>query len=148
MVTVSVTDAHGNTDLIEHRYVVVYDPNGGFVTGAGWFDSPAGAFTADPDLTGRAKFGFTSQYRRGAHVPSGRTDFEFRAADFDFRSTHYDWLVIAGSKAKFKGVGTVNGAGEYGFMVTATDGDPDTLDQGLGRGHGSDGVRQPDRRGR
>jgi len=25
----------------------------------------------------------------------------------------------------YKGTGTINGAGEYGFMLTATDGDPD-----------------------
>ena len=34
----------------------------------------------------------------------------------------YQWLVIAGPHAKFKGVGTMNGGGEYGFMLTATDG--------------------------
>jgi hypothetical protein len=29
---------------------------------------------------------------------------------------------VAGMKAKFKGVGTINGAGDYAFMVTASDG--------------------------
>jgi hypothetical protein len=39
--------------------------------------------------------------------------------------------VIAGARAQFKGVGTINGAGNYGFMLTAIDsdlkkkGDPD-----------------------
>ena len=31
-------------------------------------------------------------------------------------------LVIAGNNAKFKGEGTINGEGHYGFMITATDG--------------------------
>jgi len=33
-------------------------------------------------------------------------------------------MVIAGSKAKFKGNGTINGEGNYGFMLSAVDGDP------------------------
>lgn len=37
----------------------------------------------------------------------------------------YDWLVVAGSKAQFKGTGTINGAGNYGFLLIAIDGTPD-----------------------
>jgi len=33
--------------------------------------------------------------------------------------------VIAGTKAQYKGTGTINGAGEYGFMLMAIDGSPD-----------------------
>jgi len=29
--------------------------------------------------------------------------------------------VVAGPKAQFKGTGTINGAGNYGFMLTAID---------------------------
>jgi len=43
----------------------------------------------------------------------------------NFKSKSYDWLGIAGSKTQYKGTGTINGAGEYGFMLTATDGSPD-----------------------
>jgi hypothetical protein len=31
-------------------------------------------------------------------------------------------LVVSGPKAQYKGTGTVNGAGSYGFLLTATDG--------------------------
>jgi hypothetical protein len=72
-------------------------------------------------LTGKATFGFVSQYKKGASVPMGNTEFQFHAGDLDFKSTSYDWLVVAGSKAIFKGVGTINGAGNYGFMLTASD---------------------------
>ena len=41
----------------------------------------------------------------------------------NFRSTEYQWLVVAGAKAKFKGDGTINGEGDYGFMLSAIDGD-------------------------
>lgn len=33
------------------NYIVVYDPQGGFVTGGGWIDSPVGAYSSDPTLT-------------------------------------------------------------------------------------------------
>ena len=58
-----------------------------------------------------------------AQCDCGNTSFRFKVADFVFDSTSYDWLVIAGPKAQFKGVGSINGEGEYGFMLTAIDGD-------------------------
>ena len=108
-------------------YVVVYDPAGGFVTGGGWIDSPAGAYAADESLFGKANFGFNSKYQNGASVPSGQTQFSFKVGNLNFHSTSYEWLVVAGSQAKFKGVGTINGTGNYGFMLTAKDGSPDTF---------------------
>jgi hypothetical protein len=104
------------------QFVVVYDPSAGFVTGGGWIDSPKGAYTPDPLLTGKANFGFVSKYKKGATVPTGQTEFQFKVANLNFHSTSYQWLVIAGAKAKYKGSGTVNGSGDYGFLLTATDG--------------------------
>jgi hypothetical protein len=124
-VTVTITDAAGESDTETFQFVVIYDPEGGFVTGGGWIWSPEGTYTPDPTLTGKATFGFVSKYQKGANVPTGNTEFQFKVADLNFKSTSYQWLVIAGSKAQFKGVGTINGAGEYGFMLTATDGSPD-----------------------
>jgi hypothetical protein len=102
--------------------VVVYDPDGGFVTGGGWIESPAGAYAADATLTGRANFGFVSKYKKGATVPSGQTEFQFKVADLNFHSDAYEWLVVAGSRAQYKGTGTINGNGNYGFLLTAVDG--------------------------
>jgi PKD repeat protein len=126
-VTVTVTDNGGlagsrSSTLDVPAYVVVYDPSAGFVTGAGWIASPAGAYMADPTVTGAATFGFVSRYKRGANVPDGNTQFEFKAGNLQFHSTSYEWLVIAGAHGKFKGSGAINGAGDYGFMLTATDG--------------------------
>ncbi|MEX2140431.1 MAG: autotransporter-associated beta strand repeat-containing protein [Pirellulales bacterium] len=101
---------------------VVYDPSAGFVTGGGWIDSPAGAYVSDPTLTGKATFGFVSQYKKGATTPTGQTEFQFKTANLNFHSSSYDWLVVAGARAQYKGTGTINGAGNYGFMLTAVDG--------------------------
>jgi streptogramin lyase len=114
--------------------VVIYDPNGGFVTGGGFIDSPAGAYVADPSMTGRANFGFISKYQKGATVPTGETEFQFKAGNLNFHSKSYEWLVISGARAQYKGVGTINGSGNYGFMLTAIDGQ-------LNGGGGSDKFR-------
>ena len=107
-------------------YLVVYDPAAGFVTGGGWILSPEGAcrFAACSEATtGKATFGFTSRYEKGATVPSGTTAFRFHAGDLAFASSAYDWLVVAGARAQFKGSGSINGAGGYGFLLTAIDGE-------------------------
>src|SRR5439155_6111240 len=54
--TLTVTDGHGGTGTSTFQYVVVYDPNGSFVTGGGWITSPAGAYAFNPTLRGNAFF--------------------------------------------------------------------------------------------
>jgi parallel beta-helix repeat protein len=120
-IELTVRDSAGGTGLAVYQFVVVYDPEGGFVTGGGWIDSPAGAYAPDPSLTGKATFGFVAKYKKGATEPTGQTEFRFRVADLNFHSDTYQWLVVAGPKAQFKGTGTINGAGDYGFMLTAID---------------------------
>ncbi len=68
-------------------YVVVYDPEGGFVAGGAWIDSPKEPY----------------------------------AANLNFYSAIYQWLVIAGAKAKYKVSGTINGGGNYSSILTAID---------------------------
>jgi len=63
---VSAWDDTGNAVFSEPVFFVVYDPEGGFVTGGGWIDSPESAYVPDPSLTGKANFGFVSKYNKGA----------------------------------------------------------------------------------
>jgi len=121
-VGVTVIDDDTGAASTTFEFVVIYDPNDGFVTGGGWINSPAGAYPVNPSLTGKASFGFVSKYRKDS-VPTGETEFQLKLAKFNFHSTAYEWLVIAGPMAQYKGSGTVNGAGSYSFLVTATDGD-------------------------
>ncbi|HET7034120.1 MAG TPA: MBG domain-containing protein [Thermomicrobiaceae bacterium] len=122
--TATVTDGRGMSSptVTLTTYIVIYDPNGGFVTGGGWINSPAGAYLANPSLTGKATFGFVSKYQKGAKVPTGNTEFQFQAAGLNFHSENYQWLVVSGAQAQYKGTGTINGAGTYGFLLTAGDG--------------------------
>lgn len=117
------TDDEGNTSAEECIYLPVYDPSAGFVTGVGWIWSPQGAYVADTSLEGKANFGFVAKYKKGQTEPDGNTEFQFKAADLNFNSVSYEWLVVAGPNAKFKGTGTINGEGAYKFMITASDGD-------------------------
>jgi Tol biopolymer transport system component len=129
---VNATDVAGNLSDDTCVSLVVYDPSAGFVTGGGWIWSPPGALVADSSAMGRAKFGFVSRYRKGANVPDGNTQFEFRSGSLDFHSSSYEWLVIGGNYARFKGAGRINGANAetgqpYQFMIWAGDGNPDTF---------------------
>ena len=99
------------------------DPSAGYVTGSGRFESPSGALVGTT-ASGVARFGFQSRYRRGATVPTGDTQFKFKAGDVEFNSTSYDWLIVAGALAQFKGAGVItNRSGTFSFVLTAIDGD-------------------------
>jgi VCBS repeat-containing protein len=128
-VTVRVTDDDlGYDQKVYSSLIVIFDPNGGFVTGGGWIMSPAGACqlnTACLTQTGRANFGFVSKYKRGSNVPEGQTEFQFQAGNLNFHSSAYDVgsLVVQTYKAQYKGVGEINGQSGYKFVLTAYDGD-------------------------
>jgi parallel beta-helix repeat protein len=136
-ITLTVTDDDGGEGIANKinglsAFIVVYDPDGGFVTGGGWFESPYEAYDLDPYLTGKASFGFVSKYQTGASTPTGETEFHFNAANLYFHSTSYDWLVIGGARAQYKGSGTLIIKDKWGgpwateieckFMLTAIDG--------------------------
>jgi PKD repeat protein len=130
-IRLTVTDNDGDSDEEVYKYVVIYDPEGGFVTGGGWIWSEAGWCQLDEVCAvaaGKANFGLVSKYKKGATIPTGSTEFNFSAGGLNFHSSSYDWLVVTGSDyAMFKGVGAINGQGEYKFRVWAGDGDPDTF---------------------
>jgi uncharacterized repeat protein (TIGR03803 family) len=118
--TLSVTDTGGLVGQRTSPYIVIYDPNGGYVTGGGTFSSPAGAYVAHPSSTGSANFGFVAKYPHNGGSPTGDTEFHF--SDLNFHSSGYDWLVVTVPKAQYQGSGTINGTGNYGFIVTVIDG--------------------------
>jgi hypothetical protein len=126
----TATDPDGLSATV-NTYVVVYDPEGGFVTGGGWIWSEAGWCQLDDacaNAEGKANFGFVSKYKKGASIPTGNTEFNFKAGNLNFHSDSCDWLVVTGSdNAKFKGSGTINGGGGYRFMLWAGDGASDTF---------------------
>lgn len=110
-ITVTVTDSAGNrTTQTTTDYVVVFDPNVKDVTGDGRVNTPDGL----------ARFQLNAKYDKGQLAPKGRT--EFKLPNLDFRSSTYQWFVVSGARAQYKGFGTIKNKGVYGFMVTVIDG--------------------------
>ncbi|HEU4712509.1 MAG TPA: M36 family metallopeptidase [Pyrinomonadaceae bacterium] len=127
-VKMKVTNNQGVTTSVDMQndveaIVVIYDPSGGYTVGGGWVTSPPGAYVADPSLTGKVSFGFTSKYFKNATNPKGETQFSFKLGELEFNAVNFDYLVIAGAKAQFKGFGKINGGGAYEFVLTVIDGD-------------------------
>ena len=124
--TVNVTgtddDSGSGSDSV---IIAVIDPDAGFVTGGGFIDSPAGAYPAGPALAGKANFGFVSKYKKDATAatpPNGQVEFQFHAGSVNFHSEGTNWLVVTDGKAMYRGIGRINGAGNYGFFIIAYDG--------------------------
>ena len=124
-IQVQVTDIGGLT-AVDQAFVAVYDPKDGFGTGSGWILSPAGAYATDPSMTGKGEFSFKAKYTKNNPTPEAAVSYMIKKAGFNFAGTGYDWLVVDGTDMWLRGVGTLNGASGYGFLLTAADG-PDAF---------------------
>ncbi len=110
-VGVTVTDDDGGNATSSLGGVVVYDTQGGFVTGGGFVTSG-----------GKATFGLNVKYAdEDATIPTGNLEVQLPGKS-NFNSTSFGWLVINDATAQFAGTGTLNGAAGYAFTATATDG--------------------------
>ncbi len=119
-VSLTVTDGYNN-DTAVYQYVIVFNPNGGFTTGGGWIDSPAGAYAYDPSAAGKMTFGFTVKYLPGDLVPSGNLTFQIHPVQAKFDAIGFDWLVVSGNTAYVQGVGVLDNLGVYNFLLSVTD---------------------------
>ena len=127
---VSYANTRGDLEAI----VVIYDPNGGYAYGGGYFNSPAGSLKSNATATGKVSYGFNSNYFKGATNPKGETQMQFQVGNLEFNALNFDYLAISGAKAQFKGSGKITGdqAG-YNFIMTVIDGAID--------GTGTDKIR-------
>lgn len=135
----TVTDKDGGSGSATSDMIVVYNPDGEFVTGGGWIDAQAGscqdASVCDPTATGKANFGFNAKYSQDNIVPTGSSELNFADAGLNFHTTNYEWLVInqAGANAQLQGSGTLNGNNDgngnpYKFTIQIQDnGNNDTI---------------------
>ena len=128
-ITLTVTDKDGGPGRSVFEAVVVYDPNGGFVTGAGGINSPAGAYIQKPTTKGPAVTAFVVKYLKNASTPFGSFNFVFLPGKLEFTASSFDWLVVnqTSKTAQFQGSGKINGSGNYKFMVWVSNAHPDTF---------------------
>ena len=108
---------------LPYKWAIIYDPNGNFITGGGEIEVEPGSVAMQPGAAGEASFGFVSQYVKSKSAPQGNSEFEFEVGNFHFKSTAYEWLVVADERGQYRGSGRVNGLPGYRFMVTGIDGD-------------------------
>ncbi|MBI4080147.1 MAG: DUF1416 domain-containing protein [Candidatus Levybacteria bacterium] len=120
-VVLSVTDNYGGVGSSQFQYIAVYAPNpSALFSGSRMFNSPAGAYPQNPQLTGKVMFGISVKYSND--VPTGNTDMDFKVGNLNFVATSYQYLVTTGAKATLKGSGTINGSGNYTFLATGIQG--------------------------
>ena len=103
------------------QWMPVFDPEAGFVTGAGQAAANGK----------RLGFNFSVRYSgKYAVTPTGQTHLQITGLGM-FRSSSLDWLVVTGDKAAWRGEGTIDGKGRYGFIASVTDaGNPGQDDPG------------------
>ena len=115
-------DAAGDVSNEDCILLAVYDPNAGFVTGGGWIVSPAGAYAPTRRSPARRTSALFPNIRRVPRRPRLH-GVHFNVADLNF---HSDDLSMAGglldARSSVQRQGQINGAGNYGFLLTATDG--------------------------
>ena len=125
----TITDDDGGSDT-DTAFITLIGL-GEKVTGGGSMDG-----LVRPDNGGMAYLGFNAKQHPGDTVPSGETNFKYRPGGLHFHSTSYEALVVTitpdpltGDKAQWWGSGTINGSGDYCFMVNVTDaGEPGSSD--------------------
>jgi hypothetical protein len=130
--------SYATTNGYDEAIVVAYDPNGGYTYGGKKFKSPKGAMPSNPHVAGDMTYGFQTNYYKGATNPKGETWFILNNGDFEFNALNFEYLVVNGAKAQFKGLGKMvrNGIEQSGiaFILTVIDGQ-------LAGGDGTDKIR-------
>jgi hypothetical protein len=115
---------------------VVFDPDGEAISGAGRIKSKAGSIIPTPTVTGTIDFGFEAKYRKKDAQLTGNSDFTFQVGKvrLRFSSKSYQSFTVSRNMARLTGSGTINGAGNFSFVLMVADG------KGSG-GNGADKLR-------
>lgn len=118
-ITLTVTDNDGLSNTATYQYISVYNPTSQGLFSAGHlFTSPAGAYQQDLSLTGKVTFGLVYKYHGTIPTSNKQFTLNFNAANLTFNATTISSLVIANNMATLTGSGTINGSGNYNFLVT------------------------------
>lgn len=102
--------------------LAVYDPSSGFVTGGGRIVNPKTGFPAN--------FGFHGRILKSGNAQGGLLYVEHQpAGDVILKSNSMGPLAIINNRAILSGKATLNGIGNYGFILNVADnGEPATSD--------------------
>lgn len=125
-VVITVSDGISTPVTSLVQYASVYAPTQSSIFSAGQrFVSPAGAYIANPDLTGNVIFGLNYKFNGTMTTEIRQFSMDFNQANFHFNATNVNALVINNGMATLTGTGTGiinNVSGTYSFLVTGVDG--------------------------
>lgn len=133
-VTARIVDRAGQGAAVSRR-IVVQDPAGAFLGGAGTFLSPPRAGRLASSAAGMADFSFVAPAAPGAASTlsaeaaaragapaAAQAGLRFNSAGLHFRSKTLAPVGVQGGRAQFAGSGTVNDTGDYRFAMAITAG--------------------------
>ena len=83
----------------------------------GWLNSEAEFYLDNPTVS--EKLFFRMNLRNNFGTIDGTVKINLHEANFSFRSDYCEWLLIENTFATAVGKGQLNGAGNYGFLITA-----------------------------
>ena len=111
--TLTITDEAGETTTDSFEYAVMYDPADQKIKGT----------VKVVDETTSMHLSVNVKPDKKSGVPKGHVRFNPDGAGFadGFDATEIAYLLIFGDWAIVTGTGTIDGAGEYGFLVSALD---------------------------
>ncbi len=111
--TLTITDEAGETTTDSFEYAVMYDPAGQKIKGT----------VKVVDETTSMHLSVNVKPDKKTGVPKGHVRFNPDGSGFadGFDATEITYLLIFGDWAIVTGTGTIDGAGEYGFLVSALD---------------------------
>lgn len=113
-VRLTITDSAGQRTTVMRTVVVCGSDSA--IVGEGAFLSPPGAYKAGPARPSLASFTFASD--NGANLAQVR----FNVGNLAFRSGRVESVAVKGGRVEYRGAGTVNGSGNYRFLMTAAAG--------------------------
>jgi len=120
-VTANVTDRAGNDARVAHR-VVVYEPSGAVVAGAGTVLLPTTLTPRAPVPGGKATFSFVVPPAGRTNAAAAQGRFLFAMPGFAFASNDVRVSTPPDGQARLTGTGKVNGAPGYRFAATTAAG--------------------------
>jgi VCBS repeat-containing protein len=128
IIILTIDDGDSTTEATS-ELLTVYSPGDSFLTGGdsiNVYREMCQLSTRCANKSGTANSGFSAQYPDASSDPEGTTQFTFSEGGLEFFADSYQWLIIVGGWAQYGGTGTINGIGQYAFVITAMDADVDT----------------------
>ncbi|MCA1733775.1 MAG: hypothetical protein LC732_09250, partial [Acidobacteria bacterium] len=101
--------------------VIVYDPDGGWITGAATLASPAGALRGNASPAS-ARVSLTAKYDKQSGALKGNVEIHVGGSALRLRAEALEWLVVDGAAAVLQGRCSLEGSTECSFRITAIDG--------------------------